>query len=79
MSEDLTKIEETEVAAPAAKPKQFLILADELHMALLGKLIPGLLYVQVEGMNMEHNPNYMLLVNPVKKEPVFQPVQPEVA
>lgn len=60
--------EETPIAPP--KPKQYLLMADELHMALLGKLLPGLLFVQVEGMGMQNNPNHMLLVNPVATPPV---------
>ena len=67
MTEELHP-QETPVETPP-KPKQYLLMADEMHMALLGKLIPGLLYVQVEGLSMENNPDYMLLVNPVKKEP----------
>lgn len=65
-------------ATITTKPKQYLIMADELHMALLGKLIPGLMYVQVEGMNMENNPDYMLLVNPAKKDVAIQPEAPKV-
>lgn len=57
-----------EVAPP--KPKQYLIMADELHMAMLGKLLPGLLFVQVEGMAMQNNSTHMLLVNPVATLPV---------
>lgn len=66
-----------EVPASVVKPKQYLIMADEMHMALLGRLMPGLLYVQVEGMGLQGNSDYMMLVNPVKKEPVVQPLQPE--
>lgn len=48
-----------------AKPKQYLLMADELHMALISKLLPGMLFVQVEGMGMQNNSTHMLLVNPV--------------
>lgn len=57
-----------EIAPP--KPKQYLLMADELHMAVLGKIIPGLLFVQVEGMGMQNNSTHMLLVNPVADPPV---------
>ena len=46
------------------KPKQYLVLTDELHRALLAKLIPGIMFVEVEGLNMKDNDNYTLLVNP---------------
>lgn len=61
--------QESDPIAPP-KPKQYLLMADELHMAMLGKIIPGLLFVQVEGMGMQNNPNHMLLVNPVANPPV---------
>jgi hypothetical protein len=51
-------------AIPMPKPKQYLLMADELHMALLAKLMPGLHFVLVEGMPLLDNPNYMLLANP---------------
>lgn len=51
------------------KPKQYLIMADELHMALFARLLPGLLFLQVEGMNVEKNDQHMLLVTP-KPKPV---------
>jgi hypothetical protein len=67
-----------QTAAP--KPKQYLIMADELHMALLSKLLPGILFVQVEGMAMQNNNTHMLLVNPLPKaEPATQPLQPASA
>jgi len=47
------------------KRKQYLVLADEMHMALLGKLMPGILFIEVEGLAMPHDPTRMLLVNPV--------------
>lgn len=64
-----------ESAVVPPKPKQYLIMADELHMAMLGKLLPGLLFVQVEGMAMQNNSTHMLLVNPVVAPPLAtQPV-----
>jgi hypothetical protein len=55
---------------PAPKPKQFLLMADELSMALLSKLIPSLQFCQVEGMVIPDNPNYQVLANPIPKPPV---------
>lgn len=60
----------TETPAVPPKPKQYLLMADELHMALLSKLLPGMLFVQVEGMGMQNNSTHMLLVNPVAAPPV---------
>lgn len=54
-----------EVVAP--KPKQYLIMTDEIHRAILGKIMPGILFVQVEGMAMKDNSDHMLLVNPIVK------------
>lgn len=59
--------EEVKAPAPAPKPKQYLLLADELHMAMLGKLMPGLMFVQVEGLAIQNNDSYMMLVNPIAK------------
>jgi hypothetical protein len=75
--------QQSEAAAPEvttaeapAKPKQYLIMADELHMAILGKIIPGILFVQVEGMAMKDNSDHMLLVNPIAKPaPVTTPIE----
>ncbi len=61
MSEEV-KQEET----PAqTKPKQYLLVVDEISMAILGRIMPGLMFVQVEGIGMQNNPNHMLLVNPI--------------
>lgn len=65
--------------APPSKPKQYLVMVDELSMAILGKLIPSMLFVQVEGMAMQGNDNHMLLVNPLNKPtPVTMPVEAAV-
>jgi hypothetical protein len=48
------------------KPKQYLILVDELHKAILGKLCPGLAYVEVTGMPITGNNDYQVLVSPVQ-------------
>lgn len=73
--------EEMNTESPIANPKQYLLMADEVTMPILGKLIPGLLYVQVEGMAMQGNDNHMLLVNPMVKPTVptipLEGVKPE--
>jgi len=50
------------------KPKQFLMCVDELGMALISQLLPKVMFIEVEGMNIENNPGYQLLANPVKVE-----------
>lgn len=61
-----------EAPAQAPKPKQYLLMADETTMLFLGKIMPSLLFVQVEGMAMQNNNEHMLLVNPLPK-----PASPE--
>lgn len=79
MSNDTPVENPKEEAAPVVtpKPKQYLLMADELHMNLLAKMIPGLLFVQVEGMGMQNNPSHMLLVNPVASSGVNDPMKSE--
>ena len=70
MSEEI-KVPEAEAAvAPIVKPKQFLLMADESMMIFLGKIMPTLMFVQVEGMAMQGNTDHMLLVSPVAKTAV---------
>lgn len=47
-------------------PKQYLILVDELSKAILGKLCPGLAYVEVTGMPITGNNDYQVLVSPLQ-------------
>lgn len=49
------------------KPKQYLLMADDITRVLLGKIAPGLQFIQVEGMTMENNSDYTLLANPIQK------------
>ena len=58
---------QAEVITVPPKPKQYLMVCDEMNMALLARLCPGMLFVQVEGMAVKDNENYMLLVNPITK------------
>ena len=52
---------------PIAKSKQYLMLLDEMTMAIIGKIMPCMQFVEVEGFGMKDNDDYMLLVNPVKR------------
>ena len=49
------------------KPRQFLLMVDEINMAFLTKLMPGIQFCQVEGLTIPDNPNYHLLANPTPK------------
>jgi hypothetical protein len=59
--EELKELEQEDTP----KPKQYLLMADELHMAVLSKLLPGLMYVQVQGMAIAGNSDHMILVSPL--------------
>ena len=50
------------------KSKQYLLMADQLHMALFSKLMPGLQFIEVEGIAMKDNKKYNLLANPVPEK-----------
>lgn len=67
MSLDLASCKDIPQEQLPPKPKQYLLLADEMHMTLISRLMPGLLFVQVEGLSMKDSAEYMLLVNPVSK------------
>ncbi len=47
--------------------KQYLVMVDDLNMALLGKIIPGLQYLPVEGMTLQGQDVYQMLVSPLPK------------
>ena len=46
------------------KAKQYMIVLDEKHKTLLGCLIPGVLFLEVEGMETNENPTHLVLVTP---------------
>lgn len=45
-------------------PKQYLMVLDDVTMALLGRLCPTLRFLEVEGMPMKECDTHTLLVNP---------------
>jgi len=47
------------------KPKQYMPLLDEVNMACLRHMMPGMKFVEIEGMLMSDNSGYQLLVNPM--------------
>lgn len=60
-----TMTEEMKVETP--RPKQYLVMVDDMGRALLGRLCPSLMYVEVEGVGLKEQPDYMALVNPLPK------------
>lgn len=80
MSEEV-KQEEPAVSIP--KPKQYLLLIDDIGMAFLSKVMPGITYVEVSGMNMQGTDGFQFLVTPVPKPVVttapVEVVKPEEA
>lgn len=60
--------EETPAQEATPKPKQYIILIDDVAMAVLGKLMPSLKFCLVEGLAIPDNPHYHLLANPIIKK-----------
>lgn len=57
------------------KTRNFFIMVDELSMAFLTKICPSFQFVEIEGMLMDNNAGYQLLVNPLPKQKLeTQPV-----
>jgi hypothetical protein len=48
------------------KPKQFLMMVDEVGMALLSQLCGAVKFLQVEGLLLSDNESYQALVNPIQ-------------
>ncbi len=72
MSDEVNQVEEVKPNETVeVKPKQYLLMADEVTLIFLTKLIPSLQYVQVEGLGIDGNPNHQFLVNPICKSPVM--------
>ncbi len=63
------KLPEDNPEIPIPRPKQYILLADEMHMIMLSKIMPGLQFLIIEGMNIPNNPDFLLLANPVPKQP----------
>lgn len=63
---EVEKIEQQQ-SVVTDKPKQYLLMVDDVTMAILGRLTPTMRFLEVEGMNMEGNDKCMLLVSPTRK------------
>jgi len=51
--------------------KKYAVLVDDMTMAYLGKIIPSLRFLEIEGVNLQGHEGNVFLVNPVKEE--FKP------
>jgi hypothetical protein len=78
MSEEIKAPEAANPATTATKPKQYLLMVDELNAALLGRVFPAIQMVQVEGINMQNNESHMALVTPMVKPPIQAAEAPKV-
>jgi hypothetical protein len=56
------------------KLKQYLLVVDDVGMALMQRLSHGINFVEVQGMSMTDNPYHSFLVTPIAKPPVETPV-----
>lgn len=63
-----------EVKTEEQKAKQYLLMADQMTMVFLSKLMPGMKFVEVEGMKLDNKPEYQALVSPISipKEEVVE-------
>ncbi len=51
------------------KVKQYLLLVDERMRGILGSIIPGIMYVEVEGMEIKEQPERLVLTTMREKQP----------
>jgi hypothetical protein len=49
--------------------KAYLLTIDDVGMAFLNRVIPGIQYVEVQGMDLKDNPAFRALVTPIPQEP----------
>lgn len=73
MSNSETPVSVPAPAPEAPKPKQYLLMIDDIGAAFLSRLCPSIQLVQVEGIHMQGNDTHMALVSPMAK-PLPQPV-----
>ena len=53
-------------------------MVDEVTMAILGKLMPTLLFLPIEGMSLQGNTTHQMLVSPLPPAPVEYAPLPDV-
>lgn len=70
---------------PENQKKQYIVMVDEVGMALMAQMCPRMSFCPVEGMPLDNNPNYQVLVSPlspkaqeVLEEVSKQPIEPPI-
>jgi hypothetical protein len=69
---------EVNMSEEAKKPKQYMPLLDEVGMACMRHIMPNMKFVEIEGMMMNDNPGYQVLVNPIPIVQSEPPVEDKV-
>lgn len=55
----------TSTESMEAAPKQYLLMVNDVGMALISRVIAGLQFLEVQGLTVKDNPNLNLLASPV--------------
>lgn len=69
----MSEIENNQVSAIENNPvsavdhKKYIAVFDQVGIACLGRLMPGITFVEILGMSLSDNPNVQVLVNPLPK------------
>lgn len=50
---------------PENQKKQYLLMVDDVSMALIQNIVPSMSFVPIEGMLMDNQPKYQCLVSPI--------------
>ena len=61
------------IEATPPVPKQYLLMVDESSMQLMMRILPTMIFVQVEGIKVNGQDNHQFLVNPLQK-PLEMPI-----
>lgn len=48
-----------------SRSKEYLLMVNEVNMLLLSKVMPGIQFLQVEGMSLKDNDKYLAVCTPV--------------
>lgn len=47
--------------------KQYILMVDHINMLLIGKVLPGIQFLEVQGMNVQGNDALQVLTTPIVK------------
>ena len=61
-----------------AEVKTYLLAVNDLNMALLNRVMPGITYVEVKGMPLADNTEFMALTTPLPKQAAPEAPTPDV-